>query len=148
MIRIRCQVLKASATLDIFTAGDVHKLLPELTPVQIQKVLYNLCEDDEVRKVGTRPRGGTGEGKPWNMYEVRNVDQIKDLSKKKHYKKSGRKTHKEMLQRPAKNIEAAVWSVLYRDRKIALFTKLLLSMDIDNPDRSLLLGCIEDYRSV
>jgi len=144
-IRIRCQVLKVIAAMTDGTADDVSRHLPNLTPQQIQKALYNLCNDDEIRKIGEQSRDQEN-GKPWNLYRVRDEGVAIDLSKKKFYKKSGRKNYSQEMMRPT------VWDssknrivVRYRDRKLKLLNRFLTS--VNGTDEDLLIGIINDYKA-
>lgn len=142
-LRIRCQVLKVIAAMDQGTADDVHKHLPHLTKLQIQKALYDLCEDDEIRKIGKLPRENSN-GKPWNIYQIRDENIPIDTSKKKVYKKS-RPTKSQQLQRPIKyDVKRGMMFIRYRDRKIKLLTKLLDR--VENTDKDLLIGIINDLK--
>lgn len=143
-LRIRCQVLKVIAGMDQGTAKDVHKHLLHLDAKQVQKALYELCMDDEIRKIGVVEREHCN-GKPWNIYKCREENQPIDESKKKIYKKSGRKNKKQELQTSISfNAEKNIIMVKYRDRKIKLLEKMLPNISPQYKD--LFIGIINDYK--
>lgn len=142
-LRIRCQVLKVIAGMDDGTAEQVGLHLPDLTAKQVQKALYNLCTDDEIRKIGEQPRGQAN-GKPWNVYQCRDENTPIDISKKKYYKKSGRKDIKQELQSSAKwDMDKNRMIVKYRERKLHLLNRLMTH--VSGTDTDLLIGIIKDY---
>lgn len=144
-IRIRCQVLKTIAAMDSGTAEDVAKHLPNLKPSQVQKALHHLCDDDEVRKIGKVSRDGLG-GRAFNLYQIRDEETQKDTSRKKVYKKTGRKDYGQSLKRPAhRDPDRHLIVVLFREKKIRLLTKLLNLTH--GTDKDLLIGCINDYKA-
>ena len=144
-IRIRCQVLKVITGIDSGTADDVAKYLPDLKPSQVQKALAHLCEDDEIRTVGKRPKTNSG-GLPWNIYQIRDEKIPRNVSKKKVYKKTGRKSHSEELHKPVSyNKDRNILIIKYRERKIILLTRLLSR--VHGHDKDLLIGCINDYKA-